>query len=129
MQASIVGDQNALYQVSGTNIRIGPEGNRLEVARRHLRARTVKNDLDILNPLFRAIPLVGREAELASLRAWLASDAPVSVRCLTGRAGSGKTRLALELCDWAEDQPEPARWLAGFAAVDESPFSFRGLAN
>src|SRR3954470_15708287 len=117
MQASIVGDHNALYQVSGSNIRIGPEGHRLEVARRHLRARTVKNDLDILNPLFRAIPLVGRDAHLASLQVWLASPTPVSVRCLTGRAGSGKTRLALELCAWAEEQPEASRWHAGFAST------------
>ena len=131
-QQSAHGQGNILVQAAGNgiDIRIGPEGSRLELARRHRRALTVRKDLDLLNPFARAIPLVGREAELASLRAWLASPAPVSVRCLTGRAGSGKTRLALELCAWAEEQPEPARWHAGFATAAETPSPhLRGLAN
>ena len=44
---------------------------------------------------------------------WLMSPAPISARCLIGRAGSGKTRLALQLCERAEAlTPE---WDAGFA--------------
>ena len=39
----------------------------------------------------------------------------VSIRVLTGRAGSGKTRLALELCDAAVEQD----WDAGFVTHRE----------
>src|SRR5690242_5929952 len=94
------GQNNVLVQAigNGIDIRIGLEGNRIELARRQFRKFEVRKELDLLNPFTRAIPLVGREAELSSLRKWLRSAAPVSARCLTGRAGSGKTRLALEIC-------------------------------
>jgi hypothetical protein len=37
------------------------------------------------------------------------------VHCLTGQGGAGKTRLAIELCEWAE----AAGWSAGFVLQDE----------
>ncbi|BDC46002.1 hypothetical protein [Paraburkholderia terrae] len=39
--------------------------------------------------------------ELASLHAFLNAPAPISARVLVGGEGSGKTRLALELCEQA----------------------------
>jgi Ni2+-binding GTPase involved in maturation of urease and hydrogenase len=39
----------------------------------------------------------------------------VAVRCVTGEGGSGKTRLAIELCELAEG----AGWDAGFVTFDE----------
>jgi hypothetical protein len=43
------------------------------------------------------VPLLGREYALDDLRRWLALDRDLSIRVLTGGAGRGKTRLALEL--------------------------------
>src|SRR5260370_28409435 len=56
------------------------------------------------------VPLLGRECALDDLRCWLASDRDVSIRVLTGGAGRGKTRLALELVREASQEG----WLAGF---------------
>jgi hypothetical protein len=49
------------------------------------------------------------------LQAWLTSDRPVTLRCVTGRAGAGKTRLAIELCE----QAEKAGWTAGFVESNQ----------
>lgn len=52
-----------------------------------------------------ASPLMGRRAELASLRAWVGIDRPSDVRAvlLGGDAGVGKTRVLSELLAVAED--------------------------
>ena len=87
---------------------------RLDQARRlplHPAAPIDENrELEILLARNRAIPVVGRQADLASLHDWLASPASVSIRILTGPAGAGKTRLSIELLD----QLDPAQWHAGF---------------
>ena len=74
------------------------------------------NEIDLIRPFTRAIELVGRESELASLRDWLKDDSLVSVRVLTGGPGLGKTRLALELVREATagNSPHTADWRAGF---------------
>jgi hypothetical protein len=69
--------------------------------------------VDLLNPYRRAIPLAGRERDLASLWQWLDSPRPVAVRTLTGRAGAGKTRIAIELIEQLNSQ-RPGKWWAGF---------------
>jgi hypothetical protein len=46
----------------------------------------------------RAIPFVGREPERVRLRDFIHSDTKVSWMLVMGAAGSGKSRLALELC-------------------------------
>jgi hypothetical protein len=74
----------------------------LRLSPRHRRRRAPKSDIDLLNPFTDAIPFIGREAELARLHGWLMSPKPISARCLIGRVGTGKTRLALQLCEWAE---------------------------
>ncbi|HLI09017.1 MAG TPA: AAA family ATPase [Ktedonobacteraceae bacterium] len=61
-----------------------------------------------LEPQHGALPLVGREAEIALLRSILvavASDLPVGARALTisGEVGSGKTRLLAEMCAAARE--------------------------
>ncbi|MBI1381439.1 MAG: tetratricopeptide repeat protein [Planctomycetaceae bacterium] len=58
----------------------------------------------------RAIPLLGRDAEIEQLLAWLGDPRPMALRLVTGLAGTGKTRLAQELCDMARVEG----WHAGF---------------
>ena len=58
---------------------------------------------------------MGRACDLAALERWLADAAPISCRCVIGRAGVGKTRLAIELCE----QAEAGGWSAGFLRHDE----------
>ncbi len=52
----------------------------------------------MLNPDLELVPFIGRKAELAMLTAWCAHSDAVRLRLVTGPGGSGKTRLALELC-------------------------------
>jgi hypothetical protein len=66
--------------------------------RRPPRPGELPRELDILAPTAGAPPLLGREPMLADLHAWLNDAADMSVHALIGEAGSGKTRLALELC-------------------------------
>ncbi len=57
----------------------------------------------------RATEMAGRERENALLDAFLNSSAPFSWWLLSGPAGSGKSRIALELCRRAQPM-----WIVGF---------------
>jgi hypothetical protein len=113
----ITGDGNTATLV------FGDSGVRLPLRRLQLRpperrralATGERRELDILDPARAAVPIVGREAMLAELEAWLAEEIDLSVRALVGRAGSGKTRLAIELCrlidpDQRVGPPESGGW-------------------
>jgi ABC-type transport system involved in cytochrome c biogenesis ATPase subunit len=77
------------------------------------------NELDLLDPFRRSIEHLGREQDMATLWGWLhASGKPVTVRVVTGRAGAGKTRMAVEIITRLE-QEEPGQWHAGFATGRE----------
>lgn len=82
------------------------------VARLHLHPVGCTRPFDLLVPEQRGLTLVGREEELAALTDWLDAPGGFSVRCIVGRPGTGKTRLALELCERAEARG----WSAGFLA-------------
>lgn len=60
--------------------------------------RTLTLDLPELTPLYSLSPLVGREADLASLRD-LALSSSVRLLTITGPAGVGKSRLAAAIFD------------------------------
>ncbi len=60
-----------------------------------------------------AVPLIGREREMAALETFLESPHQVSWWLLTGGGGAGKSRLALELC-----LAQGGLWQAGFLASD-----------
>ena len=51
------------------------------------------------------LPLIGRQDLLAELRAWVEDEVDISVHGLLGRAGTGKTRLALEFCGTIDSDP------------------------
>jgi DNA-binding SARP family transcriptional activator/tetratricopeptide (TPR) repeat protein len=70
-------------------------------------------------------PLVGREAELATLRAaWQATGAAGRVVAIAGQAGSGKTRLITEFRTEATKPPGPAVVLAARCHDGETTLPF-----
>ena len=52
----------------------------------------------LLEPALGVVPFTGRAAELADLEGWCLDELARLVRLVTGGGGTGKTRLALELC-------------------------------
>ena len=103
----IAGDQNTVSLCQRPGIKLLP-----------LRADPPKNEIEILHAHRRAIRFVGRQTDLDRLWNWLCSDAQVSVVCITGAGGSGKTRLGHELIHRVADQA-PGVWQAGFAHFTE----------
>ncbi len=104
----IIGDGNSVTLQRAAALRISryPEGSS--------RAQ-IRREFDLLKPYARALDMVGREDERRSLRDWLTSEEKLSVRVLTGQGGSGKTRLALDLCDHLPSED----WQAGFVDGDD----------
>nr|WP_315204098.1 tetratricopeptide repeat protein [uncultured Albidiferax sp.] len=119
--AQPTGHGNTIVQIVGN-------GNAVVLGHPHLcltrfeAQRHIAHPLNALSPYARSTRLQGREMELASLRAFLASPQPISVRVLVGGGGSGKTRLALALCD----QMQAEGWNTGFATGTEMERFFTG---
>jgi len=112
-----IGVQNA---GSFNTIIVGVGPAKLELDPMQKRRAKPNDERELLLTELRATKLVGRDEDLAALRAWLDGPMPIAVQCRTGRAGIGKTRLAIELCERAE----AAGWTAGFARADELQRSF-----
>ena len=116
--ASTSGNGNFIVQIQGDGNSIVTGLPHLELTRRHGLASRIQTDsgtgkpreTDIIRPFTRSIDMVGRETELDDLRTWLHKGTAISVRILTGNAGYGKTRLALELIEEMASQG----WCAGF---------------
>jgi TIR domain len=68
----------------------------------------------LLRPEHRVVPFAGRARELADLRSWATQPAALAAGLVTGSAGSGRTRLAMELCDSLVADG----WLAGIVDGD-----------
>src|SRR5699024_8658811 len=105
----------AIVQAEGDGTHGDLDRPRLVLSRLHGRRRPVRTDLDMLNPFNQALPLIGREGEMEALKRWLEGPRSLAARCLIGRAGSGKTRLGLELCTMADG----LGWRAGFVQSSE----------
>ena len=121
--AHTAGNGNYIVQIQGDGNSIVTGLPRLELTRRRGLACRIEMDpvtgkpheIDVIRPFTRSIDMVGRETELDDLRAWLHKETPISVRVLTGNAGYGKTRLALELIEEVVFQG----WHAGFLTREE----------
>lgn len=114
----VTGSHNNAVAVegSGNTVTIYAHGVGLVLDRRHVREIASPSNLrELIIAEGRVIGLVEREAQLEFLGAWLAGGETASVTCVVGRAGCGKTRLALELAAKANAQG----WVAGFASVEE----------
>jgi hypothetical protein len=99
----------------GNTVRIIRAGAELSLARLHTRRAEPKTLIELLRTDVRATKLVGRETDLRKLAEWRATPARIAVRCITGGAGAGKTRLAIEACEAAEAEG----WIAAFAPSSE----------
>jgi tetratricopeptide (TPR) repeat protein len=112
-RAVIQGNHNIAVQIVG-------DGNSVNIHHPHLSllrygALAVRDVVGMLYAQARVIPVIGREDTLDRLGAWAGGDAPISVRVIVGDGGSGKTRLAMELCDRLAD----TGWDAGFITASE----------
>lgn len=112
----ISGDGNTVSLTFGGSsvLRLSRRHVRLPDRRRAQQPGDPPRELDLLDPEHGTLPFVGRVDMLAQLRTWTDSHEDVSVHAVTGRAGSGKTRLALALCEALDPQGPPGRWRAGF---------------
>jgi tetratricopeptide (TPR) repeat protein len=119
-RADVRGDRNIVVQAVGSGINVTIDARVPHLRLTQFEARTARaadgSDAALLSA-YRTdvVPLLGREQALGDLRRWLASDRDVSIRVLTGGAGRGKTRLALELAREAAGNG----WLAGFVESRE----------
>ena len=71
------------------------------------------------------VPFAARRGLRDELVDWLEADAAFAGAIIGGAGGTGKTRLAVELCDWAEGEG----WLTGILAQIEDLASFEALAE
>ena len=97
-----VGRGNVVIQIQGDGNTVVAGKPHLKLTRYHVRRQRTKSDADLLSAYKLSIPMVGRDAAKSDLWSWLESGDAISVRVLTGTAGRGKTRLALELCEEAD---------------------------
>ncbi|MEV4367364.1 hypothetical protein AB0J71_09850 [Nonomuraea sp. NPDC049637] len=81
-------------------------------------------DWRLLLPRHAVVPYSGRDGQLAALRAWAGEPAALSVAVVTGRSGTGRTRLAGELCEELRE----AGWDAGFLSLDAALAALSGRA-
>ena len=124
-QARASGNGNLIIQITGDYNAVNLQGHpyltlvRAGTRVAHAKASTSDSPLSLLSPYrLDLIPLLARDADLASLEAWLTSAAgpAISVRTIAGGAGAGKTRFAAEALTCFCADPE-AR-LGGFLTSD-----------
>lgn len=109
------GRDNVIIQIQGDGNSVVENLPHLTLTRYLTRRQHSELEPDLLMPYSMAIPFLGRKPEMAELYDWMASAKPIAIRVLVGRAGMGKTRLALELCDEAVKR----QWDAGFVTERE----------
>jgi hypothetical protein len=73
-------------------------------------------------------PLIGRAAELATLRAWLLQEG-ANLLTLTGPGGAGKTRLALQLSIDLQDQFHDGVCWVSLASIGDPHLVVATIAN
>ncbi len=71
------------------------------------------------------VPFAARKGLREELIGWMKGDAPFAGAVIGGAGGAGKTRLAVEICDWAEGE----EWLSGILAPIEDLASLEALAE
>ncbi|MGP3912031.1 hypothetical protein [Nonomuraea sp. 10N515B] len=82
-------------------------------------------DWRLLMPRHAVVPFLGRAEELARLREWAEEPGALSIAVLSGRPGTGRTRLAGELCEVLAR----AGWDAGFLPLGSACAALSGEAE
>src|SRR5258708_5948926 len=119
--AHVDGRHNIVVQAIGSGINVSVDRGIPRLRLTHFEARTKRAGGDgadaALLSAYRTdvVPLLGRDHAIQDLQHWIARDRGVSARVLTGGAGSGKTRVALEVVRKASQEG----WLAGFVEQGE----------
>ncbi|MGH3938623.1 MAG: tetratricopeptide repeat protein [Pseudonocardiaceae bacterium] len=72
---------------------------------------------ELLRSGYRVVDFISSDDHLARLRSWLTAPAALEVRLVTGPGGCGKTRLAVELIEYARADG----WQAGFVHRKADP--------
>jgi hypothetical protein len=123
--------QSVVVTGDGNNVALtfGDTGIRLPLLRKQFppperRRRPMAGEppraLDFLVPEAGRLPLIGRKDLFAELQAWLDDEVDISVCGLIGRAGIGKTRLALDFCRTIDcDRGAKGEWIAGFLSATD----------
>jgi tetratricopeptide (TPR) repeat protein len=109
------GNGNVIIQITGSRNRVSAGMPYLELTRYQQRRASrwepgSEGVATLLSPYARILPMIGRNRQHAELWEWMRGPLRVAVRVMTGTTGTGKTRLALELCDAAVAEG----WDAGF---------------
>jgi hypothetical protein len=121
-QHAVADDRNnVIIQIQGDGNSVVENLPHLTLTRYLTRRQHSESETDLLAPYSMAIPFLGRKPEMTELHDWMVSAKPIAIRVLVGRAGTGKTRLALELCDEAIKR----QWDAGFVTERELEGSWR----
>ena len=110
----IVGDNNAVTVGGRPKLKLITVAALREKYKKRVPLKTERDARTLLVSQRCTLDLVGREREMDSLRAWLTSETPLSIRCITGQGGAGKTRLAMELL-----RTLPEGWQSGFLETGE----------
>lgn len=114
-QATAIGSGAIIVQITGDGNGVDLGMPRLCLIPFHNLNRAPRKALDVIDAFTTQLPLVGREAEMADFTTWLNDPQPIGVRCVAGMAGSGKSRLGIELCT----QAAASGWFAGFVSHKE----------
>jgi hypothetical protein len=114
LSSHVNGSNNVTIQIVGDNNSVGGASLWLVPWQSEVARKQVERDVQILNPAYEAVEMIGREADLAFFRGWL-DGGGIKATALVGRGGAGKTRFALELL-----QGLGAGWQGGFLKPDEA---------
>ncbi|HEY7809585.1 MAG TPA: tetratricopeptide repeat protein [Allosphingosinicella sp.] len=95
------------------------------------RPLSADNPLPLLAADADSFPHLGRANLITELREWLETPVDVSVQGIVARAGTGKTRLAVELCKAVDGGRQPGRdgWIAGFLRPSDLASAAEQLAT
>ena len=119
----VTGDRNTVtltFGNSGVVLPLRRRQFRPPDRRRRPAAGEPPRELDLLIPEAGRLPLIGRKDLFAELQTWIDDEVDISVHALIGRAGAGKTRLALEYCLKIDSDPNAkGGWLAGFLSPSD----------
>ena len=118
--ATLTGGHNIVVQNTGSHVVIQVGAHRLEAYshQQYLSGYQAHGERGLLIAQLQGIPfyLPPREPDLLHLRDWLDSPNTISIRTLLGRAGTGKTRTAIEFVNREQSRED---WNFGWLSGDE----------